>query len=91
VCRFIDEQTKSLQGACELILEEQGRLGEVADGVEERLRVFGILEPAIRLFSRGGDDVCLDPDFIVTLARLDDALQFVSQNVCTSLCPYIIC
>ena len=49
----------------------------------DRLRKFDVLEPAVKLFSGSGDDICLDPDFIPMLARLDDSLEFMGSHVST--------
>lgn len=64
-----------------------------------KLSYFHQLEAATRLVNTPGDDVCLRPEFAPMLAKLDECLDYVQQNVrvmlddmeCTLLfsCPAI--
>ncbi|KAJ3312446.1 Golgi transport complex subunit 3 [Blyttiomyces sp. JEL0837] len=78
---FVSSRTSSLQGACEELLAEQTRLAKLREDIGDRLRKFDVLEPAVKLFSSSGDTVCLEADFIPMLARLDDCLEFVQENI----------
>lgn len=46
-----------------------------------KLSYFHQLEAVTRLFNAPGDDVCLRPEFVPMLARLDECLDYVQQNV----------
>jgi hypothetical protein len=62
-----------------------------------KLSYFHQLEAATRLVNTPGDDVCLRPEFAPMLAKLDECLDYVQQNVrtplddvkCTLLCQAI--
>ncbi|KAJ3108445.1 Golgi transport complex subunit 3 [Phlyctochytrium planicorne] len=78
---FVSSRTSSLKEACENLLAEQEALGKLADEVRERLAVFDLLEPAVKLLSTGGEGVCLQEGFVEMLGKLDGALEFVSQHL----------
>ncbi|KAI8837557.1 Sec34-like family-domain-containing protein [Chytridium lagenaria] len=78
---FVSSRTSSLKEACESLLEEQEALGKLADEIRERLKVFDLLEPAVKMLSAGGDGVCLQEGFPEMLSNLDGALDFVSEHL----------
>ncbi|KAJ3196672.1 Golgi transport complex subunit 3 [Irineochytrium annulatum] len=75
------EDVYSLKEACENILREQTQLADLADRVRERLEVFDVLEPAVKLMSSGGEAVCLQEGFVDMLSKLDMCLEFVVEHV----------
>lgn len=48
-----------------------------------KLSYFQQLETVARLFNVQGEDVCLRPEFSSTLAKLDECLDYVQNNVRT--------
>lgn len=79
---FVDEQTRSIQEACETILAEQHRLTRLAEGLSERLAYFNELEPIAKLFnsSYGSGDICLNKEFIPMLDKLDICIQYMQDH-----------
>jgi hypothetical protein len=78
---FVDVRTRSIQTACETLLEEQHRLSRLADGLASRLKYFNQLEPIAKLFNSPGDDICLNPEFIPMLNKLDECLEYMQEHV----------
>ncbi|KAG0365751.1 Golgi transport complex subunit 3 [Gamsiella multidivaricata] len=78
---FVEEKTRALQLACEKLLEEQTNLQTLADLMASKLSYFHQLEAVTRLFNAPGDDVCLRPEFAPMLAKLDECLDYVQQNI----------
>ena len=79
--RFVDENSRSLQLACEHMLEEQRHLLEVTDAVGARLEYFRELEKATRMLNLPGEDLVLQDDFLNLLDRLDACLDYLKLNV----------
>lgn len=79
--RFVDENSRSLQLACEHMLEEQRHLLEVTDAVGGRLEYFRELEKATRMLNLPGEDLVLQDDFLNLLDRLDACLDYLKLNV----------
>ncbi|KAL0135965.1 Sec34-like family-domain-containing protein [Mucor lusitanicus] len=77
---FVDVRTRSIQTACETLLEEQHRSTRLAEGLAERLAYFNQLEPIAKLFNSPGDDICLQPDFIPMLEKLDECIQYMQDH-----------
>ncbi|KAJ3389999.1 hypothetical protein HDU84_008058 [Entophlyctis sp. JEL0112] len=81
---FVEKKTEQLKGECESLLAEQQALQQLASDVADRLHRFNVLEPALVLLNKPGttraDSPVLDPDFVPTLARLDEALKFVDEH-----------
>lgn len=77
---FVDLRTRSLQTACETLLEEEDRLTRLADGLAERLAYFNQLEPIAKLFNSPGDDICLNEEFIPMLTKLDECIQYMQDH-----------
>ncbi|KAF9365491.1 Golgi transport complex subunit 3 [Mortierella sp. NVP85] len=78
---FVEEKTRALQFACEKLLQEQTTLQTLADQMASKLSYFHQLEAATRLVNTPGDDVCLRPEFAPMLAKLDECLDYVQQNI----------
>lgn len=77
---FVELRTRSIQTACETLLEEQDRLTHLADGLSERLAYFNQLEPIAKLFNSPGDDICLNAEFIPMLNKLDECIQYMQDH-----------
>ncbi|KAF9919287.1 Golgi transport complex subunit 3 [Lobosporangium transversale] len=82
---FVEEKTRALQLACEKLLQEQTNLQTLADLMASKLSYFHQLEAVTRLFNTPGDDVCLHPEFVPMLSKLDECLDYVQQNVNSEL------
>ncbi|KAI8137696.1 Sec34-like family-domain-containing protein [Fennellomyces sp. T-0311] len=80
---YVEKRTRSLQTACEKLLNEQERLIKLADELADRLAYFNQLEPIAKLFNSPGDDVCLHPDFVPMLQRLDECIEYMQQHCMT--------
>ncbi|KAI9314096.1 Sec34-like family-domain-containing protein [Dichotomocladium elegans] len=78
---FVEERTRSLQTACETLLNEQERLTRLADALADRLAYFNQLEPIAKLFNSPGEGVCLHPDFVPMLQKLDDCIEYMQQHL----------
>ncbi|KAG0018581.1 Golgi transport complex subunit 3 [Podila clonocystis] len=78
---FVEENTRALQTACEKLLQEQTNLQTLADSMASKLSYFQQLEAVARLFNVQGEDVCLRPEFSSTLAKLDECLDYVQNNL----------
>lgn len=78
---FVDVRTRSIQTACETLLEEQHRSTRLAEGLAARLEYFNQLEPIAKLFNSPGDDICLQPDFIPMLEKLDECIEYMQEHV----------
>lgn len=78
---FVDSRTRSIQTACETLLEEQHRSTQLAEGLAARLEYFNQLEPIAKLFNSPGDDICLQPDFIPMLVKLDECIKYMQDHV----------
>ncbi|CAO3589282.1 unnamed protein product [Absidia cylindrospora] len=78
---FVEKQTKSLQTTCEELLQEQHQLTKLADALTERLEYFNQLEPIAKMFNSPGDDICLRPEFIPMLEKLDECIKYMSDHL----------
>ena len=54
---------------------------KLADALAERLAYFNQLEPIAKLFNSPGDDICLHPDFVPMLQKLDECIEYMQQHV----------
>jgi hypothetical protein len=78
---FVDIQTRSIQQACEALLDQQNSLTRLADGLVERLYYFNQLEPIAKLFNTPGEDICLNGEFIPMLDKLDECISYMQEHV----------
>ncbi|KAI8068296.1 Sec34-like family-domain-containing protein [Gongronella butleri] len=78
---FVENQTKSLQSICEQLLREQDHLTHLADALTERLAYFNQLEPIAKALNAPGDDICLQPDFIPMLEKLDECIDYMTDHL----------
>ncbi|ORX59004.1 Sec34-domain-containing protein [Hesseltinella vesiculosa] len=78
---FVENQTKSLQSICEQLLHEQEHYTHLADALTERLAYFNQLEPITKSLNAPGDNICLQPDFIPMLEKLDECIQYMNDHL----------
>ncbi|GAA5821818.1 hypothetical protein JCM3770_002903 [Rhodotorula araucariae] len=78
--RYVDENSRSLQHACENMLEEQRHLVEVTEAIGARLEYFRELEKATRMLNLPGEELVLQEDFLNMLDRLDVCLEYLKTN-----------
>lgn len=79
--RYVDENSRALQLACETMLDEQKHLLEVTEAIGARLEYFRELEKATRMLNLPGEDLVLQDDFLNMLDRLDVCLDYLKANV----------
>ncbi|KAG9299881.1 hypothetical protein G9A89_005410 [Geosiphon pyriformis] len=79
--RFVEERTKALQTACEKLLEEQNHLEALADLMSSKLSYYNELESITSLFNSLGENICEKDEFVPTLARLDECLEYMQGNL----------
>lgn len=79
--RFVEENSRALQSACETMLDEQKHLLEVTEAIDARLEYFRELDAATRALSQPGDTVVLEDGFLSMLERLNVCLGFMRANV----------
>ncbi|CEG76467.1 Putative DNA repair helicase rad15 [Rhizopus microsporus] len=77
---FVSEKTSTVQAACESILKDQERLTRIADELSQRLDYFNHLEVIAKLLNAPGENVCLDPEFIPALSKLDECIKYMNQH-----------
>ena len=77
----VADRSKSLQEACERLLEQQLHLASLAESLADRLSYFNELEAIARLINTPGDAVVLHDRFVPSLTRLDQCLAYVEANV----------
>ncbi|ORE04923.1 Sec34-domain-containing protein [Rhizopus microsporus var. microsporus] len=77
---FVSEKTSTVQAACESILKDQERLTHIADELSQRLDYFNHLEVVAKLLNAPGENVCLDPEFIPALSKLDECIEYMNQH-----------
>lgn len=77
----VAERSRSLQEACERLLEQQTHMASLAESLADRLAYFNELEPIARLFNTPGDAVVLHARFLPSLTRLDQCLAYMDANV----------
>ncbi|GAA5995774.1 Golgi transport complex subunit COG3 [Rhodotorula paludigena] len=78
--RYVDENSRALQLACETMLDEQKHLLEVTEAIGARLEYFRELEKATRMLNLPGEDLVLQDDFLNMLDRLDVCLDYLKAN-----------
>ncbi|GAA99202.1 uncharacterized protein L969DRAFT_382343 [Mixia osmundae IAM 14324] len=78
--KFVEENSRALQGACEVMLSDQKRLVQVTSAIGARLQYFKELESMQRLLNLPGETVVLQEGFVDTLRRGDVCLEFFKAN-----------
>jgi hypothetical protein len=71
----------SLEGACERLLAERARLGDITDEIGERLEYFAELERATRVLNTPGEALVLQDDFLYMVDRIDACIAFLRAHV----------
>ncbi|KAK9712827.1 Golgi transport complex subunit 3, variant 2 [Basidiobolus ranarum] len=78
--KTVEGKTGSVHQACERLLEEQENFMNLSVVLEKNLSHFNELESFNRLFNSPNSDICLQPEFIQVLTKIDGCLEYVSQN-----------
>ncbi|GAA6058792.1 hypothetical protein JCM10212_001908 [Sporobolomyces blumeae] len=78
--RYVEDNSRALQLACETMLDEQHHLVEVTDAIGARLEYFRELEGATRMLNLPGEDLVLQEDFLNMIDRLDVCLDYLKAN-----------
>ncbi|KAI5477958.1 Golgi complex component Cog3 [Pseudohyphozyma bogoriensis] len=78
--RFVEDNSRALQLACETMLDEQKHLIEVTEAIGARLEYFRELETATRMLNLPGETLVLQDDFLNMLDRLDVSLDYLKAN-----------
>ncbi|KAJ1958442.1 Golgi transport complex subunit 3 [Dispira parvispora] len=78
--RVVEEKTRDIQSLSDEILQEDTALGDMIHEIEARLAYFNDLEPITKLMHSPGENVCLDPDFIPYLGRLEECVDHLEAN-----------
>ncbi|KAK4047521.1 Golgi transport complex subunit 3 [Microbotryomycetes sp. JL221] len=78
--RFVEDNSRALQLACENMLDEQKHLIEVTEAIGARLEYFRELETATRMLNLPGEELVLQEDFLNLLDRLDACLDYLKSN-----------
>ncbi|GAA5941713.1 hypothetical protein JCM1841_005161 [Sporobolomyces salmonicolor] len=78
--RYVEENSRALQLACETMLDEQKHLLEVTEAIGARLEYFRELEGATKMLNLPGEDLVLQEDFLNMIDRLDVCLDYLKAN-----------
>lgn len=78
--KSVEDGGRSLQEASEQLVEEKNRLVQVTDAISARLAYFQELERATRMLNHPGDDLVLQPDFLIMVERVDICLEFLQSH-----------
>ncbi|GAA5929054.1 Golgi transport complex subunit COG3 [Sporobolomyces koalae] len=78
--RYVEENSRALQLACETMLDEHKHLVEVTDAIGHRLEYFRELESATKMLNLPGEDLVLQDDFLNMIDRLDVCLEYLKAN-----------
>lgn len=79
--RYVEENSRALQLACETMLDEQKHLIEVTEAIGARLEYFRELEGATKMLNLPGEELVLQEDFLNMIDRLDVCLDYLKANV----------
>ncbi|CAJ0836790.1 10002_t:CDS:10 [Entrophospora sp. SA101] len=82
--KFVEERTRALQTACETLLEEQNNLAKLADSMSSKLSYYNELETITKLFNSPGESICELKEFLPTLTKLDECLDYMQNNLLNS-------
>ena len=78
---FVTSKTRSLQNACEQLLDEQKHLVSVSDDVSVKMKYFQELEHISKALNQPGEELVKEAGFSELLKKLDDCLEFIQKNV----------
>ncbi|KAJ1660916.1 Golgi transport complex subunit 3 [Dispira simplex] len=78
--RVVEEKIQDIQRVSDEILQEDSALDNMIREIETRLAYFNDLEPITKLMHAPGEDVCLNPDFIPYLGRLEECINHLEAN-----------
>ncbi|KAJ1938459.1 Golgi transport complex subunit 3, partial [Linderina macrospora] len=73
-------QTEGVKGACQELQHRRDRLEHAQTQINATLRIYNSLPPIAQLFNAPGDRVCLDPEFLPSLERCEQAMEFLGEH-----------
>lgn len=77
---FVILKTQGLKSDCQEMLNSQTQLNMTADSILSKLQYFSEFEAISLLLLTPGDEFILDTRFVDSLQKLDNCLQFCSEN-----------
>ncbi|KAJ2214373.1 Golgi transport complex subunit 3 [Coemansia sp. RSA 1813] len=78
------EQTQSVQQACADLGVRRDQLMLTTSQVQAHLSVYNTLGRISQLLNSPGDRVCLDPEFLPSLTRTEEAIAFINAHSATA-------
>ncbi|KAI0029372.1 Sec34-like family-domain-containing protein [Vararia minispora EC-137] len=78
--RAVEAGGKSLQEACERLLEERDALLALQETIGTRLDYFAELDHATRMLNHPGESLVLQTDFLYMVERVDVCIDFLRQH-----------
>ncbi|KAJ1869798.1 Golgi transport complex subunit 3 [Coemansia sp. RSA 990] len=76
----VSERSSGVQAACSEQQARGARLKRMSREISEQLAVYQSLGPIAQLLSAPGDKVCLDPEFLPSLQRIEEAAAFITAH-----------
>ncbi|KAL9576244.1 MAG: hypothetical protein Q9212_007262, partial [Teloschistes hypoglaucus] len=81
--KAVEAQTTTFQKQCEGLTQEQKRLANLTDGINQNLKYYSFLEPVTRrLNAPTAGSMVRTQEFSAMLARLDECLEYMAAHVC---------
>jgi hypothetical protein len=77
---FVSEKTQKLHDACEILVQEQTQLSNVAKDITDKLSYFTELEQLGQKLNAPSFSALSD-NFPVLLSRLDECIAFIEEHV----------
>ncbi|KAJ2448608.1 Golgi transport complex subunit 3 [Coemansia sp. RSA 2336] len=76
----VNERSSGVQAACFEQQAREARLKRMSEEISEQLSVYQSLGPIAQLLNAPGDKVCLDPSFLPSLQRIEEATEFITKH-----------
>ncbi|KAJ2846348.1 Golgi transport complex subunit 3, partial [Coemansia brasiliensis] len=76
----VNEQSSGVQEACSEQQARGAQLAQMSQEISKQLSVYQSLAPIAQLFNAPGDAVCLDPEFLPSLQRIEEATEFIAKH-----------
>ncbi|KAL8644031.1 MAG: hypothetical protein Q9210_007455, partial [Variospora velana] len=79
--KAVEAQTTNFQKQCEGLIQEQRRLTQLADGINQNMKYYSFLEPVTRrLNAPGAGSFVRSEEYSSMLARLDECLEYMAAH-----------
>ncbi|GAA5949410.1 hypothetical protein JCM3765_003400 [Sporobolomyces pararoseus] len=78
--QYVEENSSSLQSACQEMLLEQKHLYTITEQIGQRLEYFRELESSTKMLNLPGEELVLKEDFLNMIDRLDICLDYLKAN-----------